>query len=118
MTSVGILTRLDDPPAVLLEGRLELLELFMLKHVFTVHFILQIYDVCLRHDLPRVLIKLLNRIVLHVSVQLALGSHLVDTIDVIVNLVRQQILDDLDPLDLGKEDVGEHHAELLRLLIV
>lgn len=49
---IGILSRLDDPPGVLLVVALELLKLLVLKDVLTVHLILQVDDVGFWHHCP------------------------------------------------------------------
>lgn len=48
---------------------------------------------------------------LHVLVQLALHSDLVDAVDMVVNLVGEEVLDDADPPDLSHQKVREADGE-------
>ena len=95
VTPIGILSRLDDPPGVLLVVALELLKLLVLKDVLTVHLILQVDDVGFWHHCPGRFLEGRNRVVFHVAVKLALRCKLVDAVDVVVDLVWKQLLEDL-----------------------
>lgn len=107
MAPVGVFTWLDDPPATLLVDLQKVLELLMLQDVFLVAAVSsQVHDIGLRHDIPRALHTLGVCVLFHVSMQLALCCNLVYPIDVVVDLVRQQILDYFHPSHLGEDQVG------------
>lgn len=106
VSTIGVFSWLDDPPASFREGLGELEVLLVLKDVLRAAFLSwQLNNICLRHDRPRVIIQHILSISLHISMKLTLGRNLVDTIDVIVDLVRHELFHNLYSLYLRKKNV-------------
>jgi hypothetical protein len=99
-------------------GALKFFEFLMLKYVLAIHLVLEVNDVGLGHYFPRILSECLNSIVLHVSMKLAFSSKLVDSINMVIDLMRKQLLHDLKSTNLSVNDVREHHTKLLWLFVV
>ena len=88
VATIGLFARLEDPPAVLFENALELSEFSIFGHIFAVHLALQLDDVGFGHDVFGDF-SVGFSVGFHISMQLAFHSDLVDSIDVVIDLVWQ-----------------------------
>lgn len=78
----------------------------MLQDVSAIAF--QFYDVSFRHNHSRIFFKHILGICTHVAMELAFRSDLINAIDVIVHLVRHQLLNDLNTSDLSKNNIRKY----------
>lgn len=76
----------------------------MILYIFLGHLRLQINNIGLGHDTEWIP-PLLNSVFLHVLVELTFHCDLVNSVNVVVHLVRQQIMDNLKLSDLGKDNI-------------
>lgn len=72
----------------------------MIEYIFAFHLLLQLYDIRLGHHLMRAHV-ILPREGLHVFVELALHPYLVDAINVIVDLMRKQVFNNMNTSNLS-----------------
>ena len=78
----------------------------------------QFDDVSFRHNLGGTFSEHILGVCTHIAVELAFGSNLVNAVDVVVHLVRQQLLNDLNTSHLSKDDIRKDWSRTRLVILI